>query len=269
MVLFIFLPVPTVLTNPEPVYFDTFGLPGLRLREAIGMIINQTILLMPFLMARALLSGEAALRDLALAFVIAGVVYSFPMLVEVRLSPQLNTWIYGYFQHDFGQMIRGEGFRPIVFLYHGLWVAFLTMTAILCAASLSRSVNGQTAVMFGAAAVWLLLVLVLAKSLASLVYALAALPVVLFLSPRGQLRVAVFLALLAVSYPVARGLDLVPTERLVATAERISPARAQSLDFRSTTKRSFWTGQRKSRSSGGQLGTQPDLGPDRPASDRH
>ncbi len=232
LALFILLPVPTVLTNPEPVYFEGFGLPGLRLREALGMMINQAILVMPFLMARALLSGEAALRDVALAFVIAGVVYTFPMLIEIRLSPQLNTWIYGYFQHDFGQMIRGDGFRPIVFLYHGLWVAFLTMTAILCAASLSRSADGQKAVMFGVAAVWLLLVLVLAKSLASLLYALAALPVVLFLSPRGQLRVAVLLALLAVSYPVARGLDLVPTERLVAAAERVSPARAQSLDFR-------------------------------------
>ena len=46
------------------------------------------------------------------------------MLVEVRLSPQINTWIYGFFQHDFIQMMRYGGFRPIVFLPHGLWVAF-------------------------------------------------------------------------------------------------------------------------------------------------
>jgi Zn-dependent membrane protease YugP len=45
-------------------------------------------------------------------------------------------------------------------------------------------------------------------SLASLLYTLAALPVVLFLPARMQIRVAVLLACLAISYPVARGLDL-------------------------------------------------------------
>jgi hypothetical protein len=232
MVLFVTLPVATVLNNPEPVHFDGFGLPGLRLRESLGMMINQTILLMPFLMARALLSRPEDLRDLMVAFVIAGLVYSFPMLLEVRLSPQINTWVYGYFQHDFTQMMRGDGFRPIVFLYHGLWVAFLTMTAILAAAAVARTGDGRGAVFYAGAAVWLLIVLVLSKSLASLLYALAALPVVFFLGPRMQLRVAVLLAVLAVSYPVARGLDLVPTDRLVAMAERAGPARAQSLDFR-------------------------------------
>jgi hypothetical protein len=46
------------------------------------------------------------------------------------------------------------------------------------------------------------------------------------------MRVAVVLACLAVSYPVARGLDIIPTERLVEMAERIDPHRAQSLAFR-------------------------------------
>jgi hypothetical protein len=232
MVLFVCLPLGTVLTNPDPVFFETFMLPGLRLREAFGMMVNQALLLLPFVMARALLSTEQDLRDLALAFVIAGVVYSFPMLVEVRLSPQLNIWIYGYFQHDFGQMMRGGGFRPIVFLYHGLWVALLTMTAIICAAALARETDGRRVVKYGAIMLYLFLVLVLSKSLASLVYTLAALPVVLFLSSRGQMRVAVLLACLALSYPVARGLDLVSVDRMIAVAERAGPERAQSLEFR-------------------------------------
>jgi hypothetical protein len=232
MVLFVLIPLPTVITNPEPVEFDGFWLPGLRLREALGMMINQVMLLGPFIMGRALLSRPQDLRELALAFVIAGVVYSLPMLVEVRLSPQLNTWIYGYFQHDFGQMIRGDGFRPIVFLYHGLWVAFLTMTAILCAAAMSRAGSSQEKVWYGLAVLWLLLVLVLSKSLASLLYALVALPVVWLMAPRVQLLAAVVMAAMALSYPVARGFDLVPVEGIVALAERASPTRAQSLEFR-------------------------------------
>ena len=43
----------------------------------------------------------------------------------------------GYFQHSFEQMMRAGGFRPIVFLYHGLWVAFLTATAVLAAFTLA------------------------------------------------------------------------------------------------------------------------------------
>jgi len=232
MLLFLFMPVPIVLSNAEPVYFGSFRLPGLRLTEAMGMIINQGLLLVPFLMARAILRRPEDLRDIVMAIVVAALIYTIPMLIEIRLSPQLNIWIYGYFQHDFSQMMRGDGFRPIVFLYHGLWVAFFTMTAILCAAALSRAESGTQAVLFGAAVVWLMAVLVLSKSVASLLYAMAALPVVWFMSSRMQLRAAVLLALLAVSYPVARGLDLVPTENVVALAERIDADRAQSLEFR-------------------------------------
>lgn len=49
------------------------------------------------------------------------------MLYEVRLSPQLHRIFYGYFPHSFAQQVRGGGFRPVVFLQHGLWVAFFAM----------------------------------------------------------------------------------------------------------------------------------------------
>ena len=59
-----------------------------------------------------------------------------PALFEVRFSPQLNIWIYGFFQHDFQQMIRGGSFRPIVFLPHGLWVALFFLSTLVAAAAL-------------------------------------------------------------------------------------------------------------------------------------
>ena len=37
----------------------------------------------------------------------------FPCLFEVRIIPQLNTWIYGYFPSDFLQQIRDGGYRQV------------------------------------------------------------------------------------------------------------------------------------------------------------
>ena len=73
-----------------------------------------------------------------MALVVAGLAYSVPMLIEVRLSPQINIWVYGFFQHNFDQMMRYGGFRPIVFLPHGLWVAFFALMALVAAVGLWR-----------------------------------------------------------------------------------------------------------------------------------
>ena len=233
VLLFVFSPVLTVATNGEPAWFGRFALPGLQPQEAIGVIVQQAILIAPFLVARNLIAGADDHRDLLAALLIGGLVYSLFMLVEVRLSPQINIWVYGYFQHSFDQMIRFGGFRPIVFLYHGIWVAFFAMTAILAGLVLLRRSSAPRArVWLAAASVYLLAVLVLAKSVAALVYAMAFAPVVLLLSQRWQLRLALLLALIAVTYPLSKGAGLVPDDRLLAAAEAIDSDRAASLRFR-------------------------------------
>lgn len=232
LVLYVISPLLTVLTNPEPVFYGTFGLPGLRLREAVGMIVLQAILILPFLLARSYLRTDADLRDLLLALLIGGLAYSVPMLLEVRLSPQINIWVYGYFQHDFSQMMRFGGFRPIVFLYHGLWVAFFTLTALMASVALMRGENGRQVVAFGVAAIYLVGVLILCKSIASLIYALALVPLILLCGQRMQLHAALLLALIALAYPAAKGLDLVPRDALVQVAADVDPDRAASLQFR-------------------------------------
>ena len=124
VVVFILSPMATVLTNTEPVFWGQMGLPALKLREGLSTMIQQGLLIAPFLMARNFLRNPGDQRDILRALFIGGMVYSVLMLVEIRLSPQLNIWVYGFFQHNFDQMIRFGGFRPIVFLYHGLWVSF-------------------------------------------------------------------------------------------------------------------------------------------------
>ena len=232
VVLFILSPLFTVLTNMDPVYFGEFALPALRLREAVAMMVQQALLISPMLLARNFLRSESDLRDLIWALFIGGMIYSLPILLEICLSPQLNIWVYGYFQHAFEQMIRQGGFRAIVFLYHGLWAAFLVMTTLLAAVTIARADPSRRAVGWWVCVIYLLVVLVLSKSVASLLYGFAFAPVIAFLSVRVQLHVAMVLAVLALAYPALKVADLVPEERMLAAAERIDPERANSLQFR-------------------------------------
>lgn len=232
VILFIISPLATVLTNTDPVFFGTHGLPGLRLREALALMVQQALVISPMLLARHFLRTDSDLKDLLWAMFLGGLIYSLPMLLEVRLSPQINIWVYGYFQHSFEQMIRFGGFRPIVFLYHGLWAAFLALTAFLAAVTIARSDTSRRAVLWWVMAVYMLAVLILCKSAASLLYGLAFAPVIALLGTRFQLHIAVALVVLALAYPALKGADLVPEADLLAVAERIDADRANSLRFR-------------------------------------
>ncbi len=232
LVLFILAPVGTVLTNGDPVIWGRFHLRGLWLRDLVALVILQALLLLPFLAARRALAVPGGLRTLAMAILAGALAYSLPMLLEVRLSPQLNIWVYGYFQHFFEQMVRGDGFRPIVFLYHGLWAAFLAMMGLAMAVIAFRHETRARGFYFGAA-LYMAAVLVACKSAGSLVYAFALTPMLLLLPARWQLNAALALALLALSYPVMRSLDLVPVGPVLALVTDVfGPERAASLQYR-------------------------------------
>lgn len=232
LLVFLLSPIATWATNTDPVFFGRIGLPGLRPVEAVALVIRQGMLVIPFLLARALLAEEGGQRVLLGALAVGGLVYSVPMLLEVRFSPQLNIWVYGYFQHYFAQMIRGDGYRPIVFLYHGLWAAFFAFTAMAAALALARTAHGMKRVLLYASGAWMAGVLVLSKSLGSMLYGAALVPLLLFLRPRAQLGLAALLAVAALSYPLMKAADIAPREALIAQAERINPERAASLRFR-------------------------------------
>ena len=232
MVLFVVSPLATVLTNRETSFGSVVVVPGLSLHDSVSVIVKQAIFILPLFLARHLLATERAQREILLALVLAGLAYSLPTLLEIRLSPQLSIWIYGFFPHRFDQMVRGDGFRPIVFTPHALWLAFFMMTTVLAAAALWRASSRESRAPFLFATVYLFAVLVLCKSLGSVIYALALLPAVLLLGPKMQIRIALAFAALAILYPLLRGAGLVPVEAILDQARAISEARAQSLGFR-------------------------------------
>lgn len=235
--------IPTVLTNTEPVIyrimtengpidFETLRIPGLRLRDMGSFMSNQLIVLAPFLLGRFYLASETGMRELLVALMIAGLIYSVPALLEVRISPQLNTWIYGFFQHSFEQMMRDGGFRAIVFLPHGLWVALFFVSTIVAAATLTRNAPAETRHKFLLATAYLCIVLYANKSMASMIYALMLLPVIFLASTRQMILLACSFGVLAVFYPVLRQAGMIPLDAILAQAEAINPDRAHSLQFR-------------------------------------
>jgi len=231
-VLFVMTPFGTALTNGEPQFLTVRVLPGLSLYDGISMAAAKVFLLLIWALARRFLATEAAIRELLGALVLAGLLYSLPMLIEVRMSPQVNVWVYGFFQHSFEQMVRWGGYRPIVFLEHGLWVAFFALMAFLSAVVLAREAAAGKRLRQGLIALYLGVVLVLCKTLGVLVYAAFLLPLILLAGPRLLLRVAALFALVVMAYPLLRAGGAVPVDLLVDLAARISEERAASLRYR-------------------------------------
>jgi hypothetical protein len=78
----------------------------------------------------------------------------------------------------------------------------------------------------------LLALLVACKGTAAIVYALIAIPLVAFAKPRSQLRVAIVIGIIVISYPSLRARSLFPTKTLLSLANSLGQDRAQSLEFR-------------------------------------
>ncbi|MGB5865179.1 MAG: hypothetical protein WBG95_12875 [Sulfitobacter sp.] len=232
VILLIFSAVPTVLTNREPILFQLGTLPGQSVRDLGSVLIAQVLTLVPFVVARQFLSSERGLQELLLALTVGAIAYSIPALVEIRLSPQINVWIYGFFQHDFEQTMRAGGFRPIVFLPHSLWLALFICTAAIAAATLARTAPHNARFRTILCVVYLLVLLMLCKSAASIAYGMILVPLA-YLAPRRWLvLLATVFALVAVTYPMLRNLDLVPVDAIVTEAAEVNPLRAESLAFR-------------------------------------
>jgi hypothetical protein len=225
-------PFITSMLNTDPIITGGAVLPGVGAYDAGSAALAQFIFILPFFIGRQFLRNPEDNADVLRIMVIAGIGYSLLILLEVRMSPQLHTWIYGYFPSSFGQEIRGGGFRPVVFLGHGLYVAFFAMTTSVAAAALWRTRTRISRWQPGGVTAYLSVVVLLCKTMSALVYGAILVPLVRWANPRVQLRVASVLVLLALTYPMLRVADLVPTTSILETARAVSADRAQSLEVR-------------------------------------
>ncbi|MEC7522779.1 MAG: hypothetical protein VYE22_23015 [Myxococcota bacterium] len=219
--------VGTALTNPDPIITGPVVREGLVLYDALALSIKDTLsLYLPFFLARAMLRTSKDLRDFMRVLVTGGLIYSFLALIEIRLSPQLHNWIYGFHQMDFSMTMRFGGYRPMIFMLTGLATAmFILGTAIAAAVRWRAGMSKPWAML------WLSFILLLCKSTGAIIYAVFVIPLAAYVKkPRMWLPLG--LAVMVISFPLLRGTDIFPTDTLVEWAHNISEERALSLWFR-------------------------------------
>ncbi len=231
-VLLVPVPILTWMTNQDPIIYGDRVLMGIAPYDIGGMALSTGTMLLPLLLARKYVRTREQQIDCLKVFAWSGFAYSFLMLWESRMSPQLNVHLYGFFAHDFIQHIRNGGFRPIVFLAHGLRVGIFITMAILAIATLARAdVDGKRKRWLMMTA-WLMGCLVLSHNLGATVIALLMVAVVLAFPLRLQFLLAALIAGLVMVYPIARGSGLIPAERILNIVSSYSEDRAGSLNVR-------------------------------------
>jgi hypothetical protein len=230
--------VATYYTNQDALVYGSsriIKLPALTPYDAASMVLGDFMTVgLPFFLGRVFLRGSSDVRTFFLVYAAAGVIYTIFILYEVRMSPMLHRDVYGFFARpDWLQNVRDGGYRPTVFMGHGLVVGFFVCLCLVALLSLRKAGRRSLfGVRIDAVAIYLGVVLLLCKATGALLFALASAPVLLAGGVRTQMRMAAFLSLIVLSYPVTRVTDIFPAEELVELAARGSEERASSLLFR-------------------------------------
>jgi tetratricopeptide (TPR) repeat protein len=187
---------------------------------------------LPYLIGRLYLTDLESMKDLAQGIVIGGLVYVPLCLIEIRLSPMLENWVYGILRWE---GTRYEGYRPKVFLSTGLelglWMTIASITGWqiwFCGAV--KTLRGFS---FG----WLLIVLmittVLCKSTGSLLLLLAGIGALMMVRLTKHSWPIWVLLLIPPLYAGTRATNIWSGNQIVEFASStFGPDRAQSYEYR-------------------------------------
>ncbi|MDJ0994750.1 MAG: hypothetical protein QNI90_14335 [Dinoroseobacter sp.] len=218
----------TIRSNSDPIILFDKIIPSTGMRDLLRISINTVARLTPFLLAIMYLRTEEDRTNLLRACVIAGLIYTLFMLLEMRLSPQLHNWVYGFHQHSFSQHVRG-GFRPKVFLGHGLQVGFFILTAVVSALALWKQTGKAR---WGVAMLWLVFMLLLSRNLGAVLIAIVLCGLLILNIQKLTRAVVITVCIMLLAYPSIRVSPISPVGPVLALAESISADRAQSFGFR-------------------------------------
>jgi hypothetical protein len=203
--------------------------------DGLSSALQQTISWgIPYFLGRVYFTDREGIKLLAIGLFVGGLIYVPFCLYEIRMSPQLHDTVYGFRQHSFAQTRRGDGWRPMVFLGHGLAVGMWMANATLLGLVIWRTGVVKQLQGVSVGFLWLvqLAATVLCKSTGSLV--LLAGGVAVFLTTQWtRTRLWSFALLATVPVYLYCRIEMGwHGEELVAWAEKISPQRAQSFKYR-------------------------------------
>lgn len=221
----------TTFTNMQPLPIADRSLPGMKFTESLSLLVYLVIkIYIPFIVGYSLLASEKSHEEFVKLLFVLGLVYSILMLYEVRMSPQLHRTFYGFFPHDWRQQIRAGGFRPVVFLGHGLLVALYGCITAITALTLWRNkheaTKGKGLIIFA----YCCLVLILCKTYSAVIYLLFFVSLVFLVSERMRMRVMSVIAIAVLIFPAIR--HQLPLSDITAFFMDLNPERAASLQYR-------------------------------------
>lgn len=224
------------LTNKDPVErAGLTALPAMTLKDGLFLAVtNSTRMLIPFLLGLVLYRNPADLRSLLIAFGVAGMLYIPFTLWESRMSPNLHRMLYGYFQcDDFKENRRWGGYRPVVFMSHGLALARFYVVATMVPFVFGNTARGFVGIPWRICKWILFAVLVICRSTGAIVYGVASLPLLIRRKAKTMVTVAVVLAVIVFLYPVLRFTGAFPVEGILnASTSLFGADRSQSMEFR-------------------------------------
>lgn len=226
----------TGASNGEPLYFGATVLPGISAYDGLHMAISDLLIFfLPFYAARALLRDAESLRLFFRILVRAVLLASLIALFEMRMSPQLHQWFYGFIPIDsWSQVIRASGYRPLGFTRHGLAFVLYFLAAAIAAFALRRTKARHEARAVGFwVAPYLVVVTLAFGSLGATLYAIAGIAALKLLPSRLIVVAAIIAGCVVASFPYKRYHGEIDTDAMVESARaNADEARAQSLEFR-------------------------------------
>jgi len=205
---------------------------GIGLYDAASGFRNYAVTWgIPYFLGRLYFSDFDGLRELALGLFIGGLVYVPFCLYEIRMSPQLHTLVYGFHQHSFAQTKRFGGWRPTVFMDHGLmvgmWMSMASLTGIwLWLSGVMRSFRGISILWF---LIPLVVTAVLCKSTGALLLLFAGIALLFWVRWRQTRAPLYLLGAVAPLYILLRLTGSWTGDDMVDVAQVFSSDRAESL----------------------------------------
>ena len=192
----------------------------------------------PYFIGRTYFGRLENLRDLCFGLLLGALLYVPMCWIEFVLSPQLHRIFYGFHPHEFGQSKRSGGYRPVVFMKHGLMTSMWMVSGSLAGVCLWMSKNlGKRLPVFNVATLPALGVLIMTtmmmKSFGAIALFFIAVASIVAVSRLKTFIPVLLIGVIPLAYECTRGTGLWDAKNLIeASAAASSEDRAESLAFR-------------------------------------
>jgi len=226
----------STLLNQDPLEYAGTDLPGSTPYDIISNCTLDLLVFIPFVIGRNVYNRIEDTEYMFKALTVFALIYSVLMFYEIRMSPHLHESIYGYFPSDYVQAIRGDSVRPIVFIGHGLALAFWFSIATIAALALHKAkVSVQ---LFGRTfsglklLIYLIVALLACQTASVVIYIIIAIIMIFFMKEKKQMTLSLVMTAMVMVYPINATSQFIKYSDVLEFVGQYSDERKDSLQTR-------------------------------------